>query len=344
MTFFARLAATTALVMASGLPAFAAGQLNIYNFGLYTPPDLIKKFEKAYDVKVSVTEYDSNETAMAKIEAGGHGFDIIVPSANVVPIYIEKGLLLKSEPSQMANFKNVDPKWVDVSWDTGRHYTVPWVWGTTGVMVNTKVYKGDINTAAMFLDPPDALKGKINIVPSMNDVIDMALTYVGGEPCTTDKVKLKAARDKLMAAKPYWASIDYASFEKFIKEDLNASVFWSGAAQRIRADNAGFAYGYPKEGYVLWQDNVAILSDAKNVENARLFLNFIMEPENAALISNYTRYGNGITGSDAFMDADLRKAPELNIPDQFKNAAHFQTICKPDVQQIYTRIWTELTK
>lgn len=344
MKFIYRLAATTALFAAASLPAFAGGQLNIYNFGLYTPPELIKAFEKTYDVKVSVSEYDSNETAMAKIEAGGHGFDIVVPSAFVVPMYIQKGLLMKSEPNQMSNFKNVEAEWVNVDWDKGRHYTVPWVWGTTGVMVNTKVYKGDINTSAMIFDPPKELRGKINVVPSMNDVIDMAIGYVGGQPCTDDKKILKAARDKLMAAKPYWASIDYASFEKFIKEDLNASVFWSGAAMRIRAENSGFAYGYPKEGYVLWQDNIAILADAKNVENAKLFLNFVMAPENAALISNYTRYGNAIKGSEAFMDPELPKAPEMNIPANLKSAAHFQVTCPADVQQIYTKIWTELTK
>ncbi|MCD2174840.1 extracellular solute-binding protein [Rhizobium sp. C4] len=344
MKYATRMAAATAILMATALPALAAGQLNIYNFGLYTPPDLVKKFEQAYDVKVTVTEYDSNESAIAKIEAGGHGFDIIMPSAYVVPTYIQKGLLLKSEPSSMSNFKNVDPKWVDVTWDSGRHYTVPWVWGTTGVMVNTKVYKGDINTSAIILDPPAELKGKINVVPAMNDVIDMAVEYVGGQQCTTDKAVLKAARDKLIAAKASWASIDYASFEKFIKEDLNASVFWSGAAMRIRAENPGFAYGYPKEGFSLWQDNVAILADAKNVENAKLFLNFIMAPENAALISNYTRYGNAIVGSEKFMDPELPNAPEMNIPAKFKDAAHFQITCPPDVQQIYTKIWTELTK
>ena len=155
MKYPSRIASAAAILTASALPALAAGQLNIFNFGLYTPPDLIKKFEKAYDVKVTLTEYDSNESAMAKIEAGGHGFDIVVPSANVVPIYIEKGLLLKSEPSEMSNFKNVKSEWVDVTWDKGRHYTVPWVWGTTGVMVNTKVYKGDLNTSAIFLDPPE---------------------------------------------------------------------------------------------------------------------------------------------------------------------------------------------
>ncbi len=335
---------TTALVAISTLPALAEGTLNIYNFGLYTPPDLIEKFEKTHNVEVTVTEYDSNETALAKIEAGGHGFDIIVPSGYVVPVYLEKGLLLRSEPNQLPNFANVDPEWVDVSWDAGRSYTVPWVWGTTGVMVNTKVYSGDINTTAIFLDPPEELKGKVNVVPAMQDVIDMAIFTVGGEACTSDKDVLKAALDKLVAAKENWASIDYASFEKFINEDLQASVFWSGAAMRIREANPGFAYGYPKEGFPLWQDNVAILADAKNVDNAKLFLDFIMDPENAAMISAYTGYGNAIKGSEAFMSAALLASPEMTIPESAKGVARLQKTCSPEVQALYARMWTDLTK
>lgn len=182
------------------------------------------------------------------------------------------------------------------------------------------------------------------MVPSMTDVIDMTLRYVGGEACTSDKAMLKRAHDKLVEAKASWASIDYASFEKFINEDLNASVFWSGATNRIRAQNPHFAYGYPKEGYALWQDNVAILKDAKNVENAKLFLNFVMDPENAAMLSNYLRYGNGIMGSDKFIDKDLVNAPEMVIPEQLKSAGKFQTLCPPDVQALYAKIWTDVQK
>ena len=112
--------------------AAAEGELNIYNWGDYTSPEMIKKFEEAYKVKVTITDYDFNDTALAKVRAGGHGFDIVVPSANYVPIWVKEGLLLEARPDQMENFKNVDPRWVDVPWDPGRHYTVPWQWGYSG--------------------------------------------------------------------------------------------------------------------------------------------------------------------------------------------------------------------
>ena len=324
--------------------ANAAGELNLFNWGNYTNPELISKFEAEHDVKVTITDYDSNDTALAKVEAGGHGFDLVVPSASYVPIWIEKGLLMESRPDQMENFKNVSAEFNDPVWDPGRRYTVPWQWGSVGMIVDTSVYSGDINTAAMFLDPPEELIGKINVAPEMGDVISTAVMYLGGEPCTTDKELLKKVRDKLIEAKPKWLSMDYGVIEKFAGRDLAASLYWNGAAFRAREKNADVRYGYPKEGYSLWMDSVGILADAKNVENAKLFQNFVMDPENAALISAFARYANGIDGSEAFMPEDMKGAPEVNIPDEHKEPGVFLLTCSPEAQQLYTAIWTELQK
>ncbi len=336
------MAAATVLTLANA--ASAAGELNIYNWGDYTSPDLIKKFEKQYDVKVTITDYDSNDTALAKVRAGGHGFDIVVPSANYLQIWIKEGLLQEARPDQMENFKNVDERWVDVPWDPGRHYSVPWQWGLTGIGVNSSVYKGDINTSAIFLDPPEELVGKLNVAPEMNDVLFATIKYFGGEWCTMDKDVLRKVRDKLVEAKTKWLAMDYSVTEKLPAGDYAGVYYWNGAIMRSRLKNPDIKFGYPKEGFPIFMDSVAILKDAKNTENAKLFMNFIMDPENAAMISAFAKYSNGIKGSAKFLPAEMQSAPELVIPEEFAKAGEFLKSCEPETQQLYTKIWTELQK
>ncbi|WP_040586590.1 extracellular solute-binding protein [Allomesorhizobium alhagi] len=335
--------AATALLAFAGT-AHADGELNIYNWGDYTSPEMIKKFEEAHNVKVTITDYDSNDTALAKVRAGGHGFDIVVPSANYVPIWVKEGLLLEARPDQMENFKNVDPRWVDVPWDPGRHYSVPWQWGVTGIGVNTKVYGADINTSAIFLDPPAELVGKINVAPEMNDVLYATIKYFGGDWCTEDKEMLRKVRDKLVEAKTKWLAMDYSVTDKLPAGDYSAVYYWNGAIMRSRLANPDIKFGYPKEGYPIFMDSVAILKDAKNVENAKLFMNFIMEPENAAMISAFAKYANGIKGSEQFMPEDMKTAPELVVPAEFEKAGEFLESCSPEVVSLYSRIWTDVQK
>jgi spermidine/putrescine transport system substrate-binding protein len=337
----------TSVLVALGLmlgagPALADGELNIFNWGNYTNPDLIKKFEETHKVKVTLADYDSNDTMLAKVKAGGHGYDIVVPTDFMVKVMIDEGLLLETKPNQMENFKHMAPEWVDVYFDKGRNYSVPWQWGTTGVTVNTKTYNGDVDTWSIVFNPPEELKGKINVVPEMNDIMNAALFYKGFPYCNSNKEQLKEVNDMLLAAKPSWLSMDYGNVEKYAKEDLHAGVNWNGASFRARLQNPAVKYGYPREGMSTWMDNVVVVKDAKNVENAKLFQNFIMAPENAGMISSFARYANGIAGSDAYMPEDMKTAPEINPPAHYK--ATFVPPCPQEVNELYTKIWTNLLK
>jgi spermidine/putrescine transport system substrate-binding protein len=148
------------LLTSAGLVALATAasaqdrELQLYNWGDYTSPEMIEKFEAETGIDVTITDYDSNDTALAKVQAGGHGFDLVVPSASFLPIWQEQGLIQELDLSRLPNHANIAPEWMDVDWDPGRRLSVPWQWGTTSVAVNTSAFGGDINTLDMVFDPP----------------------------------------------------------------------------------------------------------------------------------------------------------------------------------------------
>jgi len=331
----------TSLVLAGS--ASAAGELHIYNWGNYTNPEMIKKFEAANDIKVTIDGYDSNETMLAKVEQGGSGYDVVVPGDYMIAIMLKKDLLEKVMPNQMSNFKNMDPKWVDVYWDKGRNYSIPYQWGTTSFQVDTTVYKGDINTLKLIYDPPKELQGRINVLNDMNDVINAGLRYLGYPRCNSDKAQLKELNSLLLSAKKHWRTMDYSTIEKLTSKDVDLSQNWNGAAMRARLQRPELEYAYPKEGFTGWMDNVAVLKGAPNLENAKLFMNFMMDPENAAMTSNFARYANGVMGSEKYMEAAMKSAPEIIIPASAP-APEFVPPCDQDVVALYTKIWTNLKK
>ncbi|GGL77112.1 ABC transporter substrate-binding protein [Wenxinia marina] len=337
------LALLSGALMATAGAAQAQEVLNIYNWGNYTSPELIEKFTEETGIEVTITDYDSNDTALARIRQGGHGFDIVVPSNTYVQTFVEEGLIQPLDPEIVTDRGNISPQWQDVAFDPGREYTVPWAWGTTGLIVNSSVYDGDPNDAGLIFDPPEELAGGINVIPEMVDVMSIAVYYAGGEDrCTTDTELLRKVRDMLMEAKPDWLALDYGTIDAYAQGDLEAGIYWNGATMRARLENPDLVYGYPRTGYPVWMDNVAVLSDAQNPENAMQFVNFILQPENAALISEFARYANGVEGSAEFMDEEMRNAPEIVVPEDLVSAGRFSEPCSQDVTDIHTQIWTEL--
>lgn len=331
------------LALAAALtPSVALAQLNIYNWGNYTNPELLERFTAETGIAVTVTDYDSNDTALARVRAGGHGFDIVVPSDTFIQTWISEGLIQPLDDAIVTDRANIRPEFVDVAFDPGREYTVPWQWGTTGVIVNTAVYGGDRHTADIIFNPPPELVGRINVIPEMSDVLAIAIYYHGGERCTTDPAILRQVRDTLLAAKPNWLALDYGTVDSYAAGDLAAGIYWNGAAMRVRLQNPDYAYGYPRTGYPIWMDNAAVLSDAQNRDNAMRFINFILRPENAALISNFARYANGITGSEPFMDPEMIAAPEIVTPEDLVASGRWGQACPQAANDIHTQIWTEL--
>jgi len=325
-----------------GSAARAEGELHIYNWGDYTSPEMLKNFEKTYDVKVTLDTYDSSEEMLAKIAAGGTGYDVVVAISYIVPGMVEKDLVMKTEPSQMPNFKNMRPEFVNVSWDDGRHYSVPWQWGTTGISVNTDLYKGTADSWSLIFNPPAELKGQINVVPEMSDVMNAASFYLGLPLCSDKTEDLKKINDTIVEAKKSWRTM---SFDVRMLMDTKAAAVtmnWNGASLRSRGQNPHVLYVYPKEGMASWMDNVVVLKDATNVENAKKFQDFMMDPKNAAELSTFAHYDNGIAGSDQYFPPEMKGAPEVVPPAGFK--PNFVPACPRAVTDVYSKMWNNLLK
>ena len=321
--------------------AMAQGQLFLYNWTDFTSPDLIKKFEKETGIKVTLDTFDSNETLLAKLQAGGGGYDIVCITHNYVPIHMQEGLLQKINALQLKGYDNIIDSLKSPPWDPGNLYTVPFQNGTTSISVNTDVYKGDINTLKILFEPPPELQGKIAMFNTGTEVIPVALVYLGYEQCNENPQEMQAVQDLLLKQKPHVKvySAD-GILERLISGDVAIHMNWNGYAMRTRQQNASIKYAYPVEGILSWVENIVVPKGAKNRDNAIKFIEFMLQPENAAMESNFARYSNGIKGSAEFMDEDLQAAPELFVPEGIKSI--FETACSEKSIKLYDKVWTKL--
>lgn len=334
---------TLAMILAS--PAFAEGELKVYHWFEYIPQELVDKFTAETGIAVTIDTYDSNESMLASLKAGKLGqYDLAVPGDYMVQIMGSEGLLDSFTPEELPNFANIDPKWVDVPFDQGRKSSIPYQWGSTAFSVNRDVYQGDIDSLGIIFSPPDELKGKINVLDSQGEVLALGSIYMGIPQCSTDKTQLKALSDMLVTAKADWASFgsDTAK-DVLVSGDAAAGMIYNGFSAKARAEGANVEYAYPKEGFVVWMDNMVLLKDAPNRENALKFMNFLLDPENAAAVTNYAAYTSGVMGVEPFLDDAIKSSPENNPPADAP-AGSFIQVCDEQTQKLYDAIWINLKK
>lgn len=322
--------------------AQSAGKLSIYHWFEYIPQELLDKFAEEHDVEVTMDTYDSNEAMLASLKAGKLGsYDVAVPGDYMVKILIQEEMLDGFARSELSNFNNISPEWVDVSFDPGREHSIPYQWGSTSFSVNRDHYDGDINTLSLIFDPPAELSGEINVLDSQGEVLALASIYLGIPQCTSDREELRRLNALVQAAKPHWASFgsDVAK-DVLVSGDVSVGMIWSGFSAKAREEGAPIQYAFPREGYIVWMDNVVLLKDAPNRENAIKFMNFLLEPENAAAVTNFAQYTDGVSGTGAHHSDAVRNSPESNPPAS--PTGSFVQVCPQEVQEVYDEIWTQL--
>ena len=369
-TPLARVLATLGLVAAAA--AFAASAvtpahaqaaepkvLNIYNWSDYIAEDTIKNFEKATGIKVRYDNYDNNEILQAKLVAGKTGYDIVVPSAHFAKTQIQGGLFQKLDRAQLSNWANLDPALLEklAGIDPGNEHLVTWLWGYVTVGINTGKVKAALGSMPMPANPWDLvfkpeyaskLKGcGINVLDSASEVLPVAMIYAGKEPYSKNAKDYDAARDVLKAARP---SITRFSSSGYINDmasgQLCVVMGYSGDINIARARAIETKSGHdiqaliPPSGGTLFFDTMAIPKDAKNVKNAHLFINYILQPEVHAALTNKVFYANPNAASKKFVKKDVAENPTI-----FPGAADIKKLTTPDavpqdIRRVQTRIFT----
>ncbi|MBO1902302.1 extracellular solute-binding protein [Leucobacter weissii] len=316
-----------------------SGQVNLYTWSDYFPEDLVKKFTEDTGITLNVDYFDSNESLEAKLRASdGAGYDVVVPSDYMVQILKNDGLLLEFDATSLPNGGNIKPEFLDVYFDEGRKYSTPYLYGTTSFAYDTAVIDEDLTSWNDYFNPPASAGG----VGTMNDqveVVNSALRATGGDFCTTDGAQLQAAQDLLVDFKPSVGTINSDGiFERLANGEQAMAMIWNGAAHRAMLERDTITFVYPEEGIALWQDNFTIPSGAENVDQAKTFLNWMLDPENMAVAVNYQAYASGVAGTDELMSEELASSEAIVIPEGYDLALPVAP-CTNDELTNYTKIF-----
>jgi putrescine transport system substrate-binding protein len=302
--------------------------VNVYNWSDYIEPEVLKEFEKETGVKVNYEVMDSNELLETKLVAGRTGYDVVVPSASFLARQIKAGIYQKLDRSKLPNLKNLD---VDITkrlevFDPGNEYAVNYMWGTSGVAyneeaINAALPNAPVDSFAMFWDPKvisKFAKCGVSVLDAPSEVVGTVLIYLGKDPNSEAPEDLAAAEKVLMAVRPYIRTINSAPYiEQLAGGEICLALGWSGDVlqAKSRAEEAKkpftIKYNIPKEGAVMFFDNMAVPADASHVKNAHLFIDYMLRADVAAKNSNFISFANSNAASWPQVNADIKNNPGI---------------------------------
>ena len=265
--------------------------LTIFNWGEYIDPDLIKKFEAETGIKVVYETFDSNEAMLTKIQSGSTPYDLVIPSDYMIKKMKKLDLLKKLDHSKLEGFDNIDKQFINLSFDPNNEYSVPYFWGTLGIVYNKTKVPSDLKFEK-WDDLWDArLENNILLIDGAREMMGIALQSEGNSVNDTNEVNLNLAEKKLELLHKNVKAIN-ADEKKMlmINNEAWVSVVFSGDASAIMTENENMVYSVPKEGTNLWFDNIVIPKTSKNEDAAYKFINFMLRPKNAAQNAKFIGY------------------------------------------------------
>ena len=320
------------------------GQVIVYNWGEYIDPEIIDLFEEETGIDVIYEEFETNEIMYPKIQSGAIAYDVVCPSDYMIQRMIENDLLAEINYDHIPNLKYIGDNYMKMSrqFDPENKYSVPYLWGTVGILYNKKMVDEPVDSWGILWDKK--YEDSILMQDSVRDAFAVALKYLGYSLNSTDLDELEAAKNLLIEQKPLVQAyvIDQVR-DKMIGGEAALGVIYSGEALYCQQENPDLDYVIPKEGTNIWIDSWVIPKNAKNVENAEAFINFLCRPDIAKMNFDYITYSIPNTaGRDLIEDESLRNSP-IAFPDDSKleNCETFRFL-GDDNDALYNRLWREI--
>ena len=316
-------------------------RLNLYIWSAYMPQDVLDDFAKQTGVAVRYDLYDSNESVLAKLQSGVADYDVVVPSDYMVRILIHLGLLKPLEKSRLRNLGNLDPRFLDKSFDPQNRYSVPYVWGTTGYGYDRRRARGSLDSWAPLFDP--ANRGQILMLDDMRECFSAALKYLGQSINTTDPAVLRRAADVLKKQKPLVKTYNSSDFEHILASgDVAYAHGYNGQIAKVVAENPGrLAYVVPKEGATIWVDSVCIPARARHTDAIYAFLDYVMDPRVNARIVNAIRYASANLPARRWISPEILGDTAVYAPPEALTRCEFVEDIG-EATELMDEYWTEI--
>ncbi|PIY73759.1 MAG: spermidine/putrescine ABC transporter substrate-binding protein PotF [Rhodobacterales bacterium CG_4_10_14_0_8_um_filter_70_9] len=354
------LAATSLLAAAAATTAMAQSKVvNVYNWSDYIDDSILTDFTAETGIRVVYDVFDSNEILETKLLAGGSGYDVVVPTGTFLQRQIQAGVFQPLQKDKLPHLANM---WPQISarlakYDPGNEYAINYMWGTTGIGYNVEAVQARLGTDTIdswdvIFNPETLAKFKdcgVMMLDAPDEVFRAALNHLGIDPDSKEAADYEKATELLMTIRPSVQKFHSSEYINALANgDICIAVGWSGdilqARDRAAEANNGVTVNYaiPKEGALMWFDNMAIPADAPNVENAHAFIDYIMRPEVMAKASNYVYYANGNLASKEFLSEDVIGDPAIYPSDETMEKLYVVSPFDARLQRAVTRLWTSV--
>jgi spermidine/putrescine transport system substrate-binding protein len=333
-----------------------ASELSVYNWAEYIDDQILADYEAEFGVTIIYDTYASNEDLLSKLQAGATGYDVIFPSDYMVSQMIELELLHEIDTGQLSNWGNIDPDFANAPFDPNNQHCVPYQWGTTGITyrVGNEYFEENTPDSWAYLFEPELLEqysdGGINVLNDQRELMAAALAYLGYDMNSTDRAEIEEARDVILQAKPYWKTFNSEDYDNslLVPDEVVMSHAWSGDAALAyyetydeETEDGNWYYAIPKEGAVKWLDNICITASTQRYETALHFMNYLLDAEVGATITNFTYYASPNEAAKEFILEEILDDPSIFPPPEVEANLNW-LVEVGDAIFIYDEMWTAI--